>query len=219
VLVDDLVTRGVDEPYRLFTSRSEFRLTGRQDNALRRLGAIGLELGLFEAHEQAIVERRFAQESAVLQFANETSLTPAQANPVLESSGSPPTRQAVRISELARRNGVSLAGLIRAADTAISPDRAALITVELELKYSGYFERERIHAEKLKRMAQLPLPVDLPYLEFQSLSTEARQKLAARRPSTLAQAAGIPGVSQSDLQNLLVELERRRQRGAPTLAS
>jgi tRNA uridine 5-carboxymethylaminomethyl modification enzyme len=83
--------------------------------------------------------------------------------------------------------------------------------VELELKYAGYFERERVHADKLKRMAQLVLPADLPYEDFLSLSTEARQKLSTRRPTTLAQAAGIPGVSQSDLQNLLIELERRRR--------
>lgn len=219
VLVDDLVTRGVDEPYRLFTSRSEFRLTVRQDNSLRRLGTIAMELGLFAAHERAIVENRLAQESSLERLAAETSLTPSQANPVLEMVGSPPTRQAVRVAELARRNGVGLGELLRAADADFTADPGALVTVELELKYSGYFERERVHAEKLKRMAQLPLPVDLPYLEFQSLSTEARQKLASRRPSTLAQAAGIPGVSQSDLQNLLIELERRRLRDVPTLAS
>ncbi|MGH9661101.1 MAG: tRNA uridine-5-carboxymethylaminomethyl(34) synthesis enzyme MnmG, partial [Bryobacteraceae bacterium] len=91
------------------------------------------------------------------------------------------------------------------------PDSEAALTVELELKYAGYFARERVHAEKLKRMSGLPLPVDLPYEQFQSLSTEARQKLSSRRPSTLAQAAGIPGVSQSDLQNLLIEIERRRR--------
>ena len=93
--------------------------------------------------------------------------------------------------------------------TDVVPD--ALTTVELELKYAGYFERERVQADKLRRMSQLVLPADLPYAEFLSLSTEARQKLSTRRPTTLAQAAGIPGVSPSDLQNLLIELERRRR--------
>jgi tRNA uridine 5-carboxymethylaminomethyl modification enzyme len=219
VLVDDLVTRGVDEPYRLFTSRSEFRLTVRQDNSLRRLAPVGMDLGLFDERERAVVEDRVAQESTIERLAAATSLSPAQANPVLELAGSAPTRQAVRIAELARRHGVSLGDLLGAAGVARDADPNAVITVELELKYSGYFERERVHAEKLKRMAQLPLPVDLPYLEFRSLSTEARQKLAARRPSTLAQAAGIPGVSQSDLQNLLVELERRRERDVSPVSS
>jgi tRNA uridine 5-carboxymethylaminomethyl modification enzyme len=211
VLVDDLVTRGVDEPYRLFTSRSEFRLTVRQDNAIRRLAPIGLELGLFDAREAALIRLRFEQESELEQRARDTTLSPAQANPILERAGSAPIRQSVRIAELARRHGVGLGELVTAADGSWRPDRDAVVTVELELKYAGYFERERVHADKLKRMSQLPLPVDLPYEAFQSLSTEARQKLSARRPATLAQAAGIPGVSQSDLQNLLIELERRRR--------
>ena len=211
VLVDDLVTRGVDEPYRLFTSRSEFRLTVRQDNALRRLAPIGLELGMFDAREAALIRLRFDQESELEQRAKDTALSPTLANPILERTGSAPIRQSVRIAELARRHGVGLGELLAAADASVHANRDALVTVELELKYAGYFERERVHADKLKRMSQLPLPVDLPYEAFHSLSTEARQKLAARRPSTLAQAAGIPGVSQSDLQNLLIELERRRR--------
>jgi tRNA uridine 5-carboxymethylaminomethyl modification enzyme len=211
VLIDDLVTRGVDEPYRLFTSRSEFRLTVRQDNALQRLAPIAMKLGMFDSREVALVESRFDQETDLERRAKETSLTPDQANTVLERAGSAPVRQSVRVAELARRHGVGLRELLVAADSTLQPNRDALITVELELKYAGYFERERVQADKLKRMAQLALPADLPYAEFQSLSTEARQKLSVRRPATLAQAAGIPGVSQSDLQNLLVELERRRR--------
>ncbi len=210
VLVDDLVTRGVDEPYRLFTSRSEFRLTVRQDNALARLAPIAIEAGLLDTSEQELAGARREQESALLRLAHDTSLSPAAANAVLEPAGSAPVRQPTRIAELARRQGVSLRGLVVAADLEfpLAPD--AMVTVELELKYAGYFERERVHADKLRRMSHLPLPSDLPYEEFRSLSTEARQKLAARRPGTLAQAAAIPGVSPSDLQNLLVEIERRR---------
>lgn len=211
VLVDDLVTRGVDEPYRLFTSRSEFRLTVRQDNSLRRLAPIAVEIGMFDERERSIIETRLAHESEIERLARDTPLTPAQANPLLEKAGSAPIRQPIRIAELARRHGVALDDLIGALEPAVDIDSNALVTVELELKYAGYFERERVHADKLKRMSQLALPADLPYLEFRSLSTEARQKLAARRPTTLAQAAGIPGVSQSDLQNLLIELERRRR--------
>jgi tRNA uridine 5-carboxymethylaminomethyl modification enzyme len=211
VLIDDLVMRGVDEPYRLFTSRSEFRLTVRQDNALRRLAPIARELGMFNDVEKSVIESRLANEASVEQAARDVSLSPAQANPLLERAGSAPIRQPTRIADLARRQDLTLGDLLRASDRAVTFDPDALITVELELKYAGYFERERVHADKLKRMSQLPLPADLPYSEFRSLSTEARQKLASRRPATLAQAAGIPGVSQSDLQNLLVELERRRR--------
>lgn len=211
VLVDDLVTRGVDEPYRLFTSRSEFRLTVRQDNSLRRLAPIALELGMFDARERSVIEARLANESEIERLARDTPLSPTQANPLLEKAGSAPVRQPTRVAELARRHGVALGDLLRASELAADLDLDALVTVELELKYAGYFERERVHADKLKRMSQLALPADLPYSEFHSLSTEARQKLSARRPTTLAQAAGIPGVSQSDLQNLLIEIERRRR--------
>ena len=211
VLVDDLVTRGVDEPYRLFTSRSEFRLTVRQDNALRRLAPIALELGMFDERERSIMEKRFADEVALARVARETALHPAAANPVLERAGTTPILQPARIAELTRRHGVGLGELLGASECIVDVDSGALVTVELELKYAGYFERERVQADKLKRMSQLVLPADLPYSEFRSLSTEGRQKLAARRPTTLAQAAGIPGVSQSDLQNLLIELERRRR--------
>src|SRR5688572_10060091 len=211
VLIDDLVTRGVDEPYRLFTSRSEFRLTVRQDNALRRLAPIAAELGMFDERERAKIRTRLEQEDELERFARETALSPEQSNGILERAGSATVHQPVRIAELARRNAVGLADLIGATGKQTITDRDALITVELELKYAGYFARERVHAEKLKRMSGLPLPADLPYEQFQSLSTEARQKLSSRRPSTLAQAAGIPGVSQSDLQNLLIEIERRRR--------
>jgi tRNA uridine 5-carboxymethylaminomethyl modification enzyme len=211
VLIDDLVTRGVDEPYRLFTSRSEFRLTVRQDNALRRLAPIATHLGMFDARESAVVERRFAQELEINRLAREISLTPLNANEFLEHLGSSPIRQTVKVAELARRQGLQLDSLFSAAGVELEADRDAVTTVDLELKYAGYFERERVQADKLRRMAQLALPVDLPYETLLSLSTEARQKLAVRRPATLAQAASIPGVSPSDLQNLLIELERRRR--------
>ncbi len=211
VLIDDLVTRGVDEPYRLFTSRSEFRLTVRQDNALRRLAPIASDLGMFDDRERAVIDSRLERESQLVRRARETALPPPSANPILEHAGSTPIQEPVRIAELARRHGVSLRRLFEAADVQSELEPDALTTVELELKYAGYFERERVQADKLRRMSQLALPDDLPYAEFLSLSTEARQKLSTRRPTTLAQAAGIPGVSPSDLQNLLIEIERRRR--------
>ena len=210
VLVDDLVTRGVDEPYRLFTSRSEFRLTVRQDNALRRLAPMAIALGLLTEREQHIVERRFAMEAEASALAESTSVRPEQVVSLLEEAGSAQLPHAMRVAEIAKRQNVSLAALFRATGVGAEIERDALITAELELKYAGYFARERVQAEKMKRMGDFPLPVALPYDELRSLSTEARQKLGALRPRTLAQASRVPGVSPNDLQNLVLEIERRR---------
>jgi tRNA uridine 5-carboxymethylaminomethyl modification enzyme len=214
VLVDDLVTRGVDEPYRLFTSRSEFRLTVRQDNALRRLGPIGLELDLYSARERARIETRSRHERAAFDLAHCTSILPAQASAVLDRTASAPLPHSVKIAEVARRQGVGLAELFAAANVGADLDRESVITAELELKYEGYFARERDQAAKLKRMGQFTLAPDVPYGEMHSLSTESRQKLAAIRPRTLAQAGRIPGVSPTDLQNLVLEIEKRRRQAA-----
>ncbi len=210
VLVDDLVTRGVDEPYRLFTSRSEFRLTVRQDNALRRLAGVASERGALSDAEQSIVAARLAAEDRARSLADTTSIRPEQAAPFLEAAGSAPLAHAMKIVEVARRQGVALLDLLRAAgvDGVIPADAA--VTAELEIKYAGYFERERVQADKMRRLDAFPLGAGLPYGEMRSLSIEARQKLAAVGPATLAQASRIPGVSPSDLQNLVLEIERRR---------
>jgi tRNA uridine 5-carboxymethylaminomethyl modification enzyme len=212
VLVDDLVTRGVDEPYRLFTSRSEFRLTARQDNALRRLAPIALDLGMFDEQERAAVGRRFAQEDRALELAATTSIRPDDAAPLLERAGSSPLAHAVRVAEVAKRQGIGLLELLEAAGARDGIDAEAAITAELEIKYAGYFDREREQAARMKRMGAFVLAEDLPYEEMRSLSTESRQKLARIRPASLAQASRIPGVSPTDLQNLVIEVERQRRR-------
>jgi tRNA uridine 5-carboxymethylaminomethyl modification enzyme len=211
VLVDDLVTRGVDEPYRLFTSRSEFRLTVRQDNAIRRLAGASMSLGLYTAAECGIAERRLKAEEEARELADATSMTPEDALPVLTDAGSAPLVHAVRIAELARRQDVSLVDLFRAKGVGGALPVDAVISTELELKYSGYFDRERTQADKLRRMGAFPLDTALPYAEMSSLSLEARQKLARLQPLTLGQAAGTPGVSPTDLQNLVIEIEKRRR--------
>jgi tRNA uridine 5-carboxymethylaminomethyl modification enzyme len=211
VLVDDLVTRGVDEPYRLFTSRSEFRLTVRQDNALRRLGPIGSRVGLFDDRERDVIDRRLASEDTALRLATQTSISPELADPILVAAGSSPLPHAVKIEEVARRHGVTLSSLLEATGVLGDTDCDAVQTAELELKYAGYFAREREQADKLRQLGSLRLEATTPYLEFQSLSVEARQKLAAVAPATMAQAAGIPGVNPVDLQNLIIELEKRRR--------
>jgi tRNA uridine 5-carboxymethylaminomethyl modification enzyme len=214
VLIDDLVTRGVDEPYRLFTSRSEFRLTVRQDNALRRLGPIAERVGMFDERERAVVARRLANEDAALRMAAETSIGPELADPILAAAGSSALPHPVKVEEVARRHGVSLTTLLEAAGTLAALDREAVQTAELEIKYAGYFAREREQAARLRELGHVRLGPAVPYAEFQSLSVEARQKLAALAPATMAQAAGIPGVNPVDLQNLIIELEKLRRAAA-----
>ena len=211
VLVDDLVTRGVDEPYRLFTSRSEFRLTVRQDNALGRLFPTATSMTLFTADECRLAERRLDDEGLAMDLARGTSLTPDAARSVLERAGERGLSHAVPIIEIARRQKVALGDLFVAADVGESLAREAVITADLEIKYAGYFTRERRAADRLNRMGDLALPDDAPYSAMTSVSVEARQKLAVRRPETLAQAASIPGVSPADLQNIVLEVERWRR--------
>lgn len=211
VLVNDLVTRGVDEPYRLFTSRSEFRLTVRQDNALRRLSALGESASLYSDAERAVIARRLSGENEARALADATSITPEQAEPVLAAAGSASLAHAVRLSELARRQHVSLTDLFSAMHLGADLPADAVVSTELELKYSGYFDRERSQAEKLRRMGDFSLDAELPYADMTSLSIEAREKLARQTPRTLAQAASTPGVSPTDLQNLVIEIEKRRR--------
>ncbi|MEJ7812476.1 MAG: FAD-dependent oxidoreductase [Gemmatimonadaceae bacterium] len=211
VLVDDLVTRGVDEPYRLFTSRSEFRLTIRQDNALRRLAPIALELGMFGEGEEHLIHVRLGAEDRALSLAARTSIRPEQARGVLGDTDGSPLPHAMKILDVAKRQGVSLGALFAAAGVGEDIPAEALVTAELEIKYAGYFERERVQADRLKRLGDFALATDLPYGDMHSLSFEARQKLAAIRPLTLAQASRIPGVNPNDLQNLVVEVERAKR--------
>lgn len=211
VLVDDLVHRGVDEPYRLFTSRSEFRLTVRQDNALRRLAPIALERGLLSERERDVIARRLDDEDRAMRLAAETSIRPEQVNTRLAELGSTPIPHSQKVVELVRRQEVQLRELFDL--TGVGTDLAldAIVTTELQIKYAGYFERERVQADKMRRMGHFALELDLPYESMQSVSFEARQKFAVQRPRSLAQASRIPGVSPNDLQNLVLEVERHRR--------
>lgn len=210
VLVNDLVTRGVDEPYRLFTSRSEFRLTVRQDNALARLGPIAERAGLWQDDERAVMHAQLGAVREVITLAERTSMTPEVAAPVLEAAGSRALLHAVRAAELAKRQDISLQSLLDAAGVGGDLPRDAVVGAELEIKYAGYFEKERARAARLEAQGAVRLPEHWDYDSFLTISIEARQKLSRLRPATLAQASAIPGISPADLQNLLFELRRAR---------
>lgn len=211
VMVDDIVTRGVDEPYRLFTSRSEFRLTVRQDNAPARLAELGVSLGLYTDAERRRMDQRLEDEAESLRLVERTSVTPAQVASVLLGVGEREIPHQMPLLEIAKRPKVPLRDLFKAAGVGAELDVEAVMAAELELKYAGYHARERNAAARLKAMGEFRLPENAPYTEMLSVSVEARQKLASRRPETLAQASTLSGISPADLQNLVLEVERRRR--------
>ena len=209
VMIDDLVTRGVDEPYRLFTSRAEFRLLLRQDNGPRRLGPLARERGLLSAGQVASLETRIREEDRILSWFRGATISPEIAGPILESADSTPILEPTRAVELVKRPRVSAADLLEGAGESLDQvSDSVLSAVEVELKYEGYVARERERATKLRKQAGFRLGDDLPYMDFGTLSYESREKLAKIRPETLAQAGRIPGVSPADLQNLLLEVRR-----------
>lgn len=216
VMVDDLVSRGVDEPYRLFTSRAEFRLLLRQDNAIRRLAPLAFELGLYSDSERRIVENILSGDHTALELAKGSTISPAEVNPYLDQVKAGAISEPTRISEVIRRPGTCLSELFRLGGVYTEIAEQSVSWVEIELKYGGYLEREREMAARLAKMEELAIPNDLPYMELQVLAWEAREKLSRIQPSTLGQAGRVPGVTPSDLHGLALAIMRHKSRNTTT---
>lgn len=215
VLIDDLVTKGVDEPYRMFTSRAEYRILLRQDNADERLTSLSHQMGLAGDDRMRLLERKAEGTGLLCSYLDTHSTLPEEVNPLLEQLGSSPIRQKVRMRELIARPQVTikdLAEVLPELNETICgfPEHAPEIieASEIRIKYSGYIEREKVIAEKIKRLEYVKLPDWLKYDEIMGLTMEARQKLSAIRPESIAQASRVPGVSPADISVLLVLLGR-----------
>ncbi|MDY5858448.1 MAG: tRNA uridine-5-carboxymethylaminomethyl(34) synthesis enzyme MnmG [Porphyromonas sp.] len=211
VLIDDLVTKGVDEPYRMFTSRAEYRILLRQDDADMRLTPRAAELGLATEERLALLEEKRLWRDKIIDFCREYSIKPQSINPWLEELGITPLRQGCKLIDLVLRPQLSLVQLaerVSALGRLIEelPSRKAEIVeaAEILIKYSGYIQREREQAEKISRLDYVQIPSHLEYAELSALSTEARQKLERIRPKTIGQASRIPGISPHDVNVLLV---------------
>lgn len=216
VLIDDLVTKGVDEPYRMFTSRAEYRILLRQDDADMRLTPRGHELGLVDDERYALLVSKREQRDRLIEFTRNFSLKPALINDALEALGTSPLKQGVKLVDLILRPQITIMSLVPYIDALrhevekLEESRRDEIieAAEILIKYQGYIDREKLVADKIHRLEELRLPSTIDYASMKSLSTEARQKLEKIRPVTVAQASRIPGISPSDINVLLLLMGR-----------
>ena len=209
VLIDDLITKGTEEPYRMFTSRAEFRTLLRQDNADERLTPKAFAIGLASQKRMKRMEEKFSASKKMVNFFRETSVTMAETNPILEEKGSAPIVQADKMFKVFSRPQIELEDFLKFEKVAHyvqenNLDREVLEQAEIQVKYSGYIEKERANAEKTTRLENVKIPEDFNFENIKSMSIEAKQKLGKIRPATIAQASRISGVSPSDISVLLV---------------
>lgn len=212
VLIDDLVTKGTDEPYRMFTSRAEYRILLRQDNADERLTPLAHSIGLADSERMAALHKKQVGIKSLRQYLDTTSVTPESVNPHLEAIGSSPIRQQVKLSSIITRPFVDLE-LLSKSDAnlhahLLATDDTIVEGTQILMKYEGYIAKEQEMADKINRLEHINLPADLEYDRLTSMSIEARQKLKATQPRSIAQAARVSGVSPADIAVLLVYIGR-----------
>jgi tRNA uridine 5-carboxymethylaminomethyl modification enzyme len=214
VLIDDLVTKGVDEPYRMFTSRAEYRILLRQDNADLRLTPLGREIGLVTDAEWQKFDEKKSLVDSLISFAHEQSVKITEIESYLKSHNLPPISQGRKLYALVSRNEFSFADLIEALPKVKrfvekNGMTAEIIEqAEIQIKYKGYIEREKLLAEKLRRLENIAIPAGFDFMAMNALTIEARQKLTKIRPETIGQASRIPGVSPADINVMLIKFGR-----------
>ena len=213
VLIDDLITKGTDEPYRMFTSRAEFRMLLRQDNADIRLTEISNQIGLASSDRLALVNRKNKQTRSFIDFITKLSVSPDEINPILINKDSAPINQSMKMRKIYARPNITSEDLLTlkkpqeyVKENSLSAD--VIEQVEIQVKYSGYIEKEKLNAEKLQNLENINIPDRFDYTKLKSLSNEARSKLEEIRPKTLSQASRISGVSPSDISSMLVYMGR-----------
>ena len=213
VLIDDLITKGTEEPYRMFTSRAEFRTLLRQDNADFRLTPLSFEIGLASENRLRRMEHKLNESEKMVAFFKETSITPAEANPILEAKETALIDQSDKMFKIFSRPQIDLEDMMKLDKVndyieSNDIDLEILEQAEIQVKYSGYIEKERNNANKLLRLEDLKIPDDFDYNNIKSMSIEAKQKLSKIRPVTISQASRISGVSPSDISVLLIYMGR-----------
>lgn len=214
VLIDDLVTKGVDEPYRMFTSRAEYRILLRQDNADARLTPMGYEIGLVNEDKYQNLLKKNSDVESLISFLRSTSVRIGEIDEYLISVGEEPLTQGRKLYDVVLRSGVTLAGLRKVVGkldsfiTKVALSNEVIDQTEIQIKYRGYIEREKFFAEKLHRLEDIRIPEGFDFESMQSLTIEARQKLRRIRPTTIGQASRIPGVSPADINVLLIKFGR-----------
>ncbi|MBW4839198.1 MAG: tRNA uridine-5-carboxymethylaminomethyl(34) synthesis enzyme MnmG [Paenibacillaceae bacterium] len=207
VLIDDLVTKGTNEPYRLLTSRAEYRLLLRHDNADLRLTPIGHDIGLISEDRYARFMDKKAKVDQEIERLRSTKVRPVDINPLLESIGSAPIQDGSNLLTILRRPEVSYAHIASLSASEVELDEEMQEQVEIQIKYAGYIEKQVIHVEKLQKMEKKKIPETINYVDIQGLAMEARQKLTQIRPISIGQASRISGVTPADISILLVYLE------------
>ena len=213
VLIDDLITKGTDEPYRMFTSRAEFRMLLRQDNADLRLTELSNKIGLASADRLSLVNIKKIKTKGFIDFLTKLSVSPEEINPILENKSSAVVAQSLKLRKIYSRPNITSSDILSldkvssyVYENSITKD--VIEQVEIQIKYSGYIDKEKTNAEKLQNLENIIIPLNFNYQKLKSLSSEAKSKLEEIKPKTLSQASRISGVSPSDISSILIFMGR-----------